>query len=102
MTMFEVVCAVWVMAVLGGAAVGSWVTATHAEQLTYMQRSADDCADDAAELWLAGHAVSVASMDVKGCTVNVTEQAFSNGKVVTIAADVGNRTQTLSLSQESP
>jgi hypothetical protein len=95
--MLEVVCAIWMVAVMGGAAVGAWAAAAHEQARTEVQRSADDCADDAAEYWLAGQAVTLAANDTPGCAVDAAQTTIHGEDVVTLVARVDGASQTLYL-----
>lgn len=96
MTLTEVVCAIWVFAVLGSAGLFGWSQAVQTTALTVTSRAAADCADDAAEVWLAGQTPATAvSVNGRSCAVQLIPPKPGEEAVMTIVAQVEQSTQTL-------
>ncbi len=71
-----------------------------ATKMTSTQRAADDCADNAAETYLARHVATTETMwHGLTCQVQVLPPLGSEQGVITIVARVGDTSQTLWVPQ---
>lgn len=96
MSLTEVVCAIWVFAVLGSAGLFGWSQAVQTTALTATSRAAADCADDAAEIWLAGQLPATADIvNGQSCTIQVILPKPGEEAVMTIVAQVDQSIQKL-------
>lgn len=96
MTFAELVCAIWLFGMTGAASTVAWVDAARALQAVVAQQTADDVADNAAELWVSGGVP--ASTDVgngDNCRVGVMEEAGPFHVDTEITAVCGQASQTL-------
>lgn len=101
MNIMEVVVSVWLLSVLGSASVLGWGQAVVSIRTMAAQRAADDCADNAAETYLAGgQATTEVLWNGLTCQVNITRPENGEQAVVTIVAHVGKASQTIWVPQD--
>ncbi|WDL97007.1 hypothetical protein [Alicyclobacillus sp. ALC3] len=100
MTITEVVVSVWLLSVIGTASLLGWSQTVLATKMTSAQRAADDCADNAAETYLAGQVATSETMwHGLTCQVQLLPAQDSEQGVMTIVARVGDTSQTLWIPQ---